>query len=59
MTFLSQVTNSDERPEPKAIFHYLPCSLLGKSLVSGASVEVNITFVSSNPDVWIFSCILY
>jgi hypothetical protein len=35
-----------------------PCSLVGKSLVSGASVEMEIKFVSSNPDVWIFLMIM-
>jgi hypothetical protein len=30
------------------------CPLVGKSLVSGARVEIKIKFVSSNPDVCIF-----
>jgi hypothetical protein len=51
ITFLSRVTNSDERTKLKA----WPCSLVGKSLVLGASVEIKIVFVSSNPDVCIFS----
>jgi hypothetical protein len=55
MTFLSRVTNSDERTELKAIFRCWPCSLVGKSLVLGVSVEMRIKFVSSNPDVCIFS----
>jgi hypothetical protein len=56
MTFLGRMTNSDERTELNAIFSLCwPCSLVGKSLVSGASVEMKIKFVSSNPSVCIFS----
>jgi hypothetical protein len=55
MTFLSLVANSGERTELKAIFRCLPCSLVGKSLVSGASVEMKIKFVSSNPNCCVCS----
>jgi hypothetical protein len=57
MTFLSRVTKSDVRTELKAIFHISlcwPCSLVGKSLVLGASVEMGIKFMISNPDIRIF-----
>jgi hypothetical protein len=49
------MTNSDGKAELKAVFRCWPCSLIGKSLVSGASVEMKIKFVSLNPDVCIFS----
>jgi hypothetical protein len=52
MTFLGRVTNSDERTELKSIFRSV--GRVPLSLVSGTSVEMNIKFVSSNPDVYIF-----
>jgi hypothetical protein len=48
MTFLSLVTNSDERTELKALLAVFPCRQV-------ASVEMKIKFESSNHDVCIFS----
>jgi hypothetical protein len=35
-----------------------PCSLVDKSPVSGASVEMKIKFMGSNPDICIFLLII-
>jgi hypothetical protein len=56
VNYLSE--SSDEFWRKKGADGYIsvcwPCSLVGKSLVSGASVEMKIKFASSNPDVCIF-----